>query len=212
MELNLESFWDVFSPNWCDSHCILYPVILLIVFSCVGGMRVAAESCRSFREALEVSGLRCTFGDAALDSVIRHVGQTINLKKPSGLDEEQEALSLALVEIRCLVEDFAQQEGWDESTWQLLLWNAFCASVSGTQSAERVPFHSESDEAWTDLVALVLALDVSQPIPHGIAPWYGQRWMIALFLMVLGIICLILCSYMVGLSLVSFAQELLCCW
>ena len=197
LELNLESFSDVFSPNWCDSHCILYPVILLIVFSCgVGAMRVAAESRRSFREALEVSGLRCTFGDAALDSVIRHVRQTINLKKPSGLDEEQEALSLALVEIRCLVEDFAQQEGWDESTWQLFLWNAFCASVSGTQSAERVPFHSESDEAWTDLVALVLALDVSQPVPHGIAPWYGQRWVIALFLMVLGIICLILCSYM----------------
>ena len=133
-------------------------------------MRVAAESRRSFREALEVSGLRCTFGDAALDSVIRHVRRTITLKKPSGLDEEQEALSLALVEIRCLVEDFAQQEGWDESTWQLFLWNAFCASVSGTQSAERVPFHSESGEAWTDLVALVLALDVSQPIPHGIAP------------------------------------------
>ena len=79
LELHLDSFSDVFSPNWCDSHCILYPVILLIVFSCgVGAMRVAAESRRSFREALEVSGLRCTFGDAALDSVIRHVRQTIS--------------------------------------------------------------------------------------------------------------------------------------
>ena len=128
--------------------------------------------------------------------MIRHLRQTINLKKPSGLDEEQEALSLASVEIRCLVEDFAQQEGWNESFWQLFLWNAFCASVSGTQSAERVSFRSESEEAWTDLVALVLALDVSQPTPHGIAPWYGQGWVIALFLMVLGIICWILCSYM----------------
>lgn len=45
-------------------------------------------------------------------------------------------------------------------------------------------------------MALVLAVDVSQPIPHGVAPWYGQRWVIALFLMVLGISCLILCSYM----------------
>ena len=96
--------------NWGDSHCS----DLLIVFSCgFVAMRVAAESRRSFRETLEVSGLRCTFGDAALDSVIRHVRQTINSKKPNGLDEEQEALSLALVEIRCLVENFAQQEGWD---------------------------------------------------------------------------------------------------
>ena len=102
---------------------------LLIVFFCgFVAMRVAAESRRSFREALEVSGLKCTFGDAALDSVIRHVRQTISLKKPNGLDEEQEALSLALVEIRCLVENFARQEGWDESAWQLFLWNAFCAS------------------------------------------------------------------------------------
>lgn len=92
--------------------------------------------------------MKYNFGDAALDSVIRHVRQTITSKKPNGLDEE--TLSLALVEIRCLVENFAQQEGWDESTWQLFLWNAFCASVSGTQSAERVPFHNESEEAWTD--------------------------------------------------------------
>ena len=49
------------------------------------------------------------------------------------------------------------------------------------ESAERVPLHSESEEAWTDLVALVLALDVSQPIPQGSAPWYGSRLVIAFF-------------------------------
>ena len=83
--MKLGSFSDVFFPNWCDSHCILYPVILLIVFCCgVGAMRVAAESRRSFREAVEVAGLNCTFGDATLDSVMRHVRQTVNQKKPSG--------------------------------------------------------------------------------------------------------------------------------
>lgn len=50
-------------------------------------MRVAAESCRSFREAVKVSGLKCTFGDATLDSVIRHVRQTVNQKKPRCLGE-----------------------------------------------------------------------------------------------------------------------------
>ena len=66
----------------------------------------------------------------------------------------------------------------------------------GTQSAERVPLHSESEEAWTDLVALVLALDVSQPIPQGSAPWCGRRLVIAFFLLGFGILCLIGCSYM----------------
>ena len=50
-----------------------------------------------------------------------------------------------------------------------------------------MPFHSESEEAWTDLAALVLALDVSQPTPHGIAPWYGQGWVIALLLIFDGV-------------------------
>ena len=58
--------WDWTASKPTISDKVGSTVFISVHFCGSGAMRVAAESRRSFREALEVSGLRCTFDDAAL--------------------------------------------------------------------------------------------------------------------------------------------------
>ena len=148
--------------------------------------KVAATARANFRAALLSADVPSSIADRQLDVLIRSVRATLNSSNTNGLDEEADCMSRALDPVRELLLENREAAAWDSDVWSGVLWDIYTAMVSSTMAATKCANLTADEEAWSDMVTVLLARPTAAEA-IAIHPWWGRRWTLVLALFGIGL-------------------------
>jgi hypothetical protein len=94
--------------------------------------------------------------------------------------EQAEGLVIAIRPFKDLILEAAEDKGLDHDEYGELFWALLKASLAGTKGAENFDLIASSDEAWSDMIVLLLLSTEAEPVVR--FPLWGRRWAVSAYL------------------------------
>ena len=154
--------------------------------------KVAAGARLAFREALSTAQLPNDIGDRDIDDAIRKMRKTLSKSKPTTLGAEVDTMREALKpSLQLVLRSCPDAEQLDSDQWGGLLWDLYTAACSHTVAGHRCENLNGNEEAWSDLVTLLLTSPEQPPMVIRCF-WTSRRMMVVWLSMLGGLVTLLL--------------------
>ena len=128
-------------------------------------VRVANSAKLDFREALATAEVRTSFTDDQIAQLIIDFREKLNAGRPSTVAEESQLMASAIRPLYDALLGAADLTSFDTDQLGALFWDLYAACTANTRSALRCPELNDYEEAWADMVSLVLSTpEVSESV------------------------------------------------
>ena len=149
--------------------------------------KVSATARLNFRTALSDADIvlfpQADLGDGKIDKVIKGLRSSLSSSNPRSQGEEIDTM----VEARRPLYDLCLQvmtesEEWDADEWSALLWDLYAAAVSNIASARKCESVTSDQEAWADMITLLLASPVQER--SVVSNRWLSRWAVVIYFLI----------------------------
>ena len=168
-------------------------------------MKVSTTARVAFRVSLSNAGIALELSDAEVDEMIRNIRGALNAGTPAGLGSEVELCVQALRPLKLLLLERSEVSSWDVDQWTYLIWDLLVSATSGTKAALKFKALTESEDAWHDMVTLLLTSVERDASSKG--PFWATRRAVCAWLFLLG--CML--GYATGFELAGRTKFWLVC-
>ena len=168
-------------------------------------MKVSTTARVAFRVSLSNAGIALELSDAEVDEMIRNIRGALNAGTPAGLGNEVELCVQALRPLKPLLLERSEVSSWDVDQWTYLIWDLLVSATSGTKAALKFKALTESEDAWHDMVTLLLTSVERDATSKG--PLWASRRAVCAWLFLLG--CML--GYATGFELAGRTKFWLVC-
>ena len=124
-------------------------------------VRISQAARHNVRRTLETHNVDVVLKDSELDNIIHHLRNELNRAPTGSKSEEANALVSGLLPWRKALNTGIGPE-FDHDSWSRLLWDCYTSACNDTQAASRCSNIVESEEAWSDMVVLLLSQSVDE--------------------------------------------------
>ena len=143
------------------------------------------------RTLLQRAKINVRLRDSELDILFRGVRRGLQAQADANIGDLTEAFVRVLTPVKSTLPPSVEAAGYDQDDYSAVLWDFCAAAKAGTKSAAVLEEFGSSEEAWADMVALLLLGQEAKPIE--VIPCRGHRFSIAGSLL-LGFILALACA------------------
>ena len=156
-------------------------------------MKVSNRTRNNIRAVFANYDLPSTTSDKELDAYVRELRKAVGASSDDSLQQEAALAQQVLTPFRDCLLDEAEKQGLDSEQWGNILYDIFLAATSGTKSEAKLQRLVNSEDAWADMVTLLLTEEPTEVSFHG--PWWSHRVSLASWCLILGVLCFLVLRF-----------------